>query len=62
MAEYVCAAHGVDVPRWTREIAPLEQPWFGTELLSLRPYLLTHSPPAFRRRNIFVDTVVGGQV
>ena len=62
MVEYVCAAHGVDAPRWTREIAPLEHPVFASELLSLRLHLLTRSPPPFRRRNLFDDTVVGGQV
>lgn len=62
MVEYVCAARGVDAPQWTREIAPLEHPLFATELLSLRLHLLTRSPPPFRRRNLFVDTVVGGQV
>ncbi len=33
---------------------------FPTE--GLRLQLLTNSPTAFRRRNLFVDTVVGGQV
>lgn len=62
MVEQVCAANGVDAPRWTREIAPLEHPLFGSELASLRLHLLAHSPPPFRRRNIFIDTAVGGQV
>ena len=62
MVEYVCAAAGVRPPAWTREIAPLAQPSFGSKLLSLRLHLLTNSPAAFRRRNLFVDTVVGGQV
>lgn len=62
MVEHLCAAHGVDVPRWTRGIEPLAQPVFGTQLASLRLHLLAHSPPPFRRRNLFVDTAVGGQV
>lgn len=62
MVEHACAARIVPAPRWTREIAPLAYPVFATELTSLRLHLLTHSPPAFRRRNLFVDTVVGGQV
>ena len=33
---------------------------FPTEGLPLQ--LLTNAPTAFRRRNLFVDTVVGGQV
>ena len=59
---YVCAARSVDAPQWTRDIAPLEHPVFASELLSLRLHLLTRSPPPFRRRNLFDDTVVGGQV
>ena len=62
MVEYACARQGVAPPPWTRSIAPLAEPAFGTELVSLRLYLLTHSPPPFRRRNIFIDATVGGQV
>lgn len=62
MVEHVCAVAGERPPAWTREIAPLAQPSFGSGLLSLRLHLLTNSPAAFRRRNLFVDTVVGGQV
>jgi hypothetical protein len=62
MVEHLCAANGVDAPRWTRSIRPLAQPVFGTQLASLRLHLLAHSPPPFRRRNLFVDTAVGGQV
>lgn len=62
MVEHVCAAAGERPPAWTRDIAPLTEPAFASELKSLRLYLLTNSPAAFRRRNIFVDSVVGGQV
>ena len=62
MVEQLCAKAGMDPPSWTRDIAPLEQPAFGTTLASLRLHLLTHSPPAFRRRNLFIDTATGGQV
>ena len=62
MVEYACAARGVDAPQWTREIAPVTHPVFATGLASLRLHLLSHSPPPFRRRNLFVDTAVGGQV
>ncbi len=62
MVEHVCAASGKRPPAWTREIAPLAEPAFGSGLTSLRLHLLTNSPAAFRRRNLFVDTVVGGQV
>ncbi len=62
MVEHVCAAQGVPPPAWTREIEPLARPEFGSALSSLRLHLLVSSPAAFRRRNLFVDTVVGGQV
>jgi hypothetical protein len=62
MAEWTCAAHGVAPPAWTREVAPLARPAFASELASLRLHLLARSPAPFRRRNIFVDTAVGGQV
>lgn len=62
MAELACAAHGVAPPTWTREVAPLARPAFASELASLRLHLLAHSPAPFRRRNLFVDTAVGGQV
>jgi hypothetical protein len=62
MIEHACAARGVEPPRWCSAIAPLKQPVFASELLSLRLHLLSHSPPAFRRRNLFVDSTVGAQV
>lgn len=62
MVEYVCAQHGVAPPAWTRSIVPLTEPVFGSALMSLRLYLLTHSPAPFRRRNIFIDATVGARV
>ena len=62
MVEYACAQHGVAPPTWTRAIAPLTEPVFGSALISLRLYLLTHSPAPFRRRNIFIDATVGARV
>jgi hypothetical protein len=35
---------------------------FGSDLQNLRLYLLTHSPPPFRRRNIFIDSTLGDRV
>jgi hypothetical protein len=40
----------------------LPQPVFGSELKALRLHLLTNSPPAFRRRNIFIDATLGDRV
>lgn len=62
MVEYAAARKGKKAPAWTREVLPLEQPVFGTDLESLRLHLLTHSPPPFRRRNIFIDSTVGARV
>jgi uncharacterized protein (DUF1778 family) len=62
MVECACARSRIAPPAWTGEIAPLSEPLFGSELQSLRLYLLTHSPPAFRRRNIFIDASIGAQV
>lgn len=62
MVEYACARRDIPPPPWTRAIAPLAKPVFGSTLMSLRLYLLTHSPPPFRRRNIFIDSSVGAGV
>jgi uncharacterized protein (DUF1778 family) len=62
MVEHSSAARQISPPHWTLAIPPLEKPMFGSSLESLRLHLLTQSPPAFRRRNIFIDTTVGGRV
>jgi hypothetical protein len=62
LIEQACAARGVTVPDWVRDIEPLDEPVFGSSLLSLRLHLLSHSPPPFRRRNLFVDSALGAQV
>lgn len=62
MVEHACAAALVQSPDWTRDVPPLTHPVFGSTLASLRLHLLANSPAAFRRRNLFVDTAVGGQV
>jgi hypothetical protein len=62
MVEYACGRQGVAPPAWTHTIAPLAEPAFGSTLMSLRLHLLSHSPPPFRRRNIFIDASVGSRV
>ena len=62
MLEYTATEKKVPMPGWVKDIEPLEVPWFASSLQSLRLYLLTHSPPAFRRRNLFVDSSVGSRV
>ena len=62
MVEYACGRRGIEAPGWTRAIAPLAEPHFGSQLENLRLHLLAHSPAPFRRRNIFIDTSIGGRV
>lgn len=62
MVEQACVKAGIPPPAWTRAIPPLIRPLFASSLRSLQLYLLTHSPPAFRRRNLFVDATLGAQV
>jgi hypothetical protein len=62
MVEYGCARCSIAPPSWTRSVIPLDEPVFGTSLQSLRMHLLTHSPPPFRRRNIFIDSSLGKQI
>lgn len=62
MVEHVAARHRVDPPAWTRTVETLELPYFAAELHSLRPWLLTASPVAFKRRNLFIDATVGDRV
>jgi uncharacterized protein (DUF1778 family) len=62
LVEQACAAHGAVSPAWTASIAPLDEPWFASDLRSLRTHLLVASPPPFTRRNLFVDPGVTGRV
>lgn len=49
-------------PSWTARIEPLEEPWFASDLESLRLWLLAASPPPFKRRNLFIDAGLGDRV
>lgn len=67
LSNYVAAmlelcAHKHHIPAGLSHIEPLEIPYFGTELKSLRLYLLQVSPPPFRARNIFIDTTLEGRI
>ena len=62
MIEYTAVQKGRAAPSWTAKVPPLKTPVFGSDLQSLRLYLLTHSPPPFRRRNIFIDATIGQRV
>ncbi len=60
--EYAAALKGVSPPRWASSVPSLKEPVFGSSLQSVREYLLTHSPPPFAKRNIFVESSVGQRV
>ena len=62
MVEYACSKRSIAVPTWTRSVIPLTEPVFGSDLKSLRLYLLMSSPPPFRYRNIFIDSTLGDRV
>lgn len=59
MVEVAANKKGVEPPNWTRDVVPLEEPHFVTDLKSLRPHLVRAAPVPFKRRNIFVDATVG---
>ncbi|MEP6732706.1 MAG: hypothetical protein ABJE10_18830 [bacterium] len=62
MVEQAAGQKEVAPPVWTRDVAPLAEPYFATSLSSLRLYLLQASPVPFKRRNLFVDAAVGSRV
>lgn len=62
MVEYAACQKRCSPPVWVRAIEPLQEPFFASALVSLRLYLLKRSPPAFRRRNLFVDASTGSRV
>jgi hypothetical protein len=49
-------------PAWTATVPAADTPKFGSELESVRLHLLTRSPVALRRRNIFVDASMDDRV
>lgn len=62
MVETAAHRKSVTPPSWAQKVPPLDEPVFGTPIESLRLHLLTASPPAFRRRRIFIDATVGDRV
>lgn len=62
MVEHAAVQKGLSPPPWTETIPALDKPTFGTDLQSLRLYLLSHSPIPFRRRNIFIDATIGDRL
>lgn len=62
MVEHTAHLKGVVPPPWTLDVHAPDEPWFATDLQSLRVWLLSHSPVAFKKRNLFVDATVGDRV
>lgn len=62
MVEQAARSKRVPAPAWTRDVAPLDEPYFATSLRSVRAYLLRVTPVAFKRRNIFADASIGARV
>jgi len=62
MVELAAHRTGVVPPLWTADVQPLAEPVFIDPSMKLRAHLLTASPVPFRRRNIFIDTSLGGRV
>lgn len=62
MVETILQRHDLPRPAWLGRIPHLRDPWFATSLQSLRLYLLCVSPPAFKMRNLFVDSTIGDRV
>lgn len=62
MVEVASQRVGVAPPAWIRDVLPLEEPAFATDLPGLKLHLLRSSPVAFKRRNLFVDASIGDRV
>ncbi|MCB0391860.1 MAG: hypothetical protein KDD58_11245 [Bdellovibrionales bacterium] len=50
----LCDEQGFQTPEWALSIKPLEEPWFVSEMNSLKASALLESPFSFRCKNIFV--------
>ncbi len=62
MVEHAAGLKEVAPPSWARSVGPLPLPYFASSLRGLRLHLLRASPVPFKRRNLFVDSSVGGRV
>jgi hypothetical protein len=62
MVELAAHRTGVVPPTWTANVPALPRPVFIDPSPKLRAHLLTAAPVPFRRRNIFIDTSLGGRV
>ncbi len=62
MIETTAQHKNFSFPAWTKHYMGLETPYFGSTMDSLRLHLLVSSPAPFRKRNIFIDTSIGGRI
>ena len=62
MVELASHRKKIRPPAWVHDAEGLSEPYFGSPLLSLRLYLLTHALAPFRKRNIFIDSSVGDRL
>ena len=60
--ELAARRRGLEAPGWTTEVAIPGKPRFGSSLESVRMHLLTQSPVALRRRNLFMDASIDARV
>ena len=54
IVETLACEAGLPFPDWVTEAVYLDEPWFPSDMQSLKATALLESPLAFRRRNIFV--------
>lgn len=60
--ELAAARRALEPPAWTADVPIPQAPLLGSELAGLRLHLLTRSPVALRRRNVFVDASIDDRV
>ena len=62
MIELAAERRGQAPPPWTARVPPAPLPSFASALGSVRLHLLTRTPVALRRRNIFADASLDDRV
>lgn len=60
--ELALTRRGLQLPAWTARVPHPPDPVFGSQLGAVRLHLLTHTPVAFRRRNLFIDASIDDRV
>jgi hypothetical protein len=62
MVELAAERRGLRAPAWTHAVPVVDAPVFASMLASVRLHLLTATPVALRRRNLFADASVDERV